>query len=57
MTPLRIRRNIRCCAYDRKLLPWMLALQPVARLRRCTVVDIHTELAATGLEPPERPVS
>ncbi len=55
---LHVRRDIDRCSYDDlKLLPWALAIQPIARLSRCTVVDIHTELTAAGLEVPERPVS
>lgn len=50
---LREDRGVDRCAYsDLKNLPWMLALQPVARLRRCTVVDVRAELAAEGLELP-----
>jgi hypothetical protein len=43
----------RCSYDDLKLLPWMLALQPIIRLSRCTAVDIHAELAAAGLDLPE----
>ena len=52
---LRVLRDVDRCSYDHlKLLPWMLALQPIARLSRCTVVDIHAELASVGLGLPER---
>ncbi len=52
---LRELRDVNRCSYDDlKLLPWTLAVQPIARLSRCTVVDINAELAAAGLEPPER---
>jgi hypothetical protein len=51
---LRVRGDIDRCSYDDlKLLPWALALQPIARLSRCTVVDIYAEMAAAGLEVPE----
>ncbi len=51
---LRVRSDIDRCSYDDlQLLPWALAIQPIARLSRCTVVDIHTELTAAGLETPE----
>jgi hypothetical protein len=50
----RVRRDVDRCSYDDlRLLPWMLALQPIARLSRCTVTDLRTELTAAGLEPPE----
>ena len=42
----------RCWYEDLKLLPWMVAIQPIARLSRCTLVDIRAELAAAGLEVP-----
>ncbi|MDI5967995.1 hypothetical protein POF50_001280 [Streptomyces sp. SL13] len=47
---LELVREIDRCVYDDlKLLPWMVALQPLAKLSRCTVVDIRAELAAAGL--------
>ena len=50
---IQFDREVERCAYDDlKLLPWTVAIQPVARLSRCTVVDIRTELAAAGLEVP-----
>lgn len=52
---LRLDHDAERCSYDDlRNLPWMLALQPVARLSRCTVVDVRAELAAAGLELPAR---
>ncbi len=49
----RLDEEVDRCGYaDLKLLPWMVAIQPIARLSRCTVVDIRSELAAAGLEVP-----
>lgn len=49
----RLDEGVDRCAYeDLKLLPWMVAIQPIARLSRCTVVDIRAELAAAGLNVP-----
>ncbi|MDI5974047.1 hypothetical protein POF50_032680 [Streptomyces sp. SL13] len=50
----RLDESIEHCAYeDLKLLPWMVAIQPIVRLSRCTLVkDIRAELAAAGLEVP-----
>lgn len=43
----------RCAYSDLRLAPWMLATQPVARLSRCTKVDLINELTTAGLETPE----
>lgn len=51
--PEFVREVDRCAYEDLKLLPWMVAIQPVARLSRCTVVDIRAELATAGLEVPQ----
>lgn len=51
---LQFDRDTERCAYDDlKLLPWTVAIQPVARLSRCTIVDIRAELAAAGLPLPD----
>lgn len=53
---LRGDPNIDRCSYDDlKQLPWMLATQPIARLSRCTLVDVRKELQAAGLAVPPRP--
>lgn len=56
---VRPLRDITRCSYDDlKLLPWTMAIQPIARLSRCTVVsDIRAELIAAGLELSERRAS
>lgn len=46
-------RDIFCAYDDLQLLRWMVAIQPVARLSRCTVVNVRAELAAAGLEIPQ----
>lgn len=42
----------RCLYNDLRLSPWVLASQPVARLSRCTQVDLRAELLSAGLELP-----
>lgn len=51
---LRWGRDVDRCSYDDlRLSPWVLAAQPVARLSRCTQVDLRVELLSAGLELPE----